>query len=47
VQAEEAVYIDDVAAYAEAAQRLGMSGIVFRSPEQLQSDLRKLGIQFD
>lgn len=47
VQAEEAVYIDDIAAYAEAAQRLGMSGIVFQSPEQLQSDLRKLGIQFD
>jgi len=47
VQAEEAVYIDDIAAYAEAAQRLGMSGIVFQSPEQLQSDLRKLGIQLD
>ena len=47
VRAEEAVYIDDVAAYAEAAQRLGMSGIVFQSPEQLQYDLRKLGIQFD
>ncbi|HTF27158.1 MAG TPA: HAD family phosphatase [Candidatus Limnocylindria bacterium] len=47
VRAEEAVYIDDVAAYAEAAQRLGMSGIVFQSPEQLQSDLRKLGIQLD
>jgi glucose-1-phosphatase len=47
VRAEEAIYIDDVAAYAEAAQRLGMSGIVFQSPEQLQSDLRKLGIQLD
>jgi HAD superfamily hydrolase (TIGR01509 family) len=47
VLAEEAVYIDDIAAYAEAAQRLGMSGIVFQSPEQLQSDLRKLGIQLD
>jgi HAD superfamily hydrolase (TIGR01509 family) len=47
VRAEEAVYIDDVAAFAEAAQRLGMSGIVFQSPEQLQSDLRKLGIQLD
>jgi glucose-1-phosphatase len=47
VRAEEAVYIDDVAAYAEAAQRLGMTGIVFQSPEQLQSDLRNLGIQFD
>ena len=47
VRAGEAVYIDDVAAYAEAAQRLGMSGIVFQSPSQLQSDLRKLGIQID
>jgi glucose-1-phosphatase len=47
VGAEEAVYIDDVAAYAEAAQRLGMTGIVFQSPEQLQTDLRNLGIQFD
>ena len=47
VRAEEAVYIDDIAAYAEAAQRLGMSGIVFQSPEQLQSDLRRLGIQLE
>lgn len=41
---EEAVYIDDVEAYVEAARRLGMSGIVFKSPDQLQSDLCKLGI---
>ena len=47
VRAEEAVYIDDIAAYADAAQRLGMTGIVFQSPEQLQSDLRNLGIRFD
>jgi HAD superfamily hydrolase (TIGR01509 family) len=47
VGAEEAIYIDDVAAYAEAARRLGMTGIVFQSPEQLQTDLRNLGIQFD
>jgi putative hydrolase of the HAD superfamily len=47
VKAAEAVYIDDVAAYAEAARRLGMTGIVFQSPEQLQTDLRNLGIQFD
>jgi len=44
VNAKEAVYIDDVPAYAEAAQRLGMTGIVFQSPEQLQSDLRTAGI---
>jgi HAD superfamily hydrolase (TIGR01509 family) len=47
VRAEEAVYIDDVAAYAEAAQKLGMTGIVFQSPEQLQTDLRVLGVRFD
>ena len=47
VRAEEAVYIDDIAAYAEAARRLGMTGIVFQSPEQLQSDFRNLGIRFD
>jgi HAD superfamily hydrolase (TIGR01509 family) len=47
VRAEEALYIDDVAAYSEAAQRLGMTGIVFQSPEQLESDLRNLGIRFD
>lgn len=45
VRAEEAVYIDDVAAYAEAAQRLGMTGIVFQSPEQLQADFRGIGIR--
>lgn len=44
VNAEEAVYIDDVPAYAEAAHRLGMTGIVFQSPEQLQSDLRTAGV---
>jgi len=43
VSAAEAVYIDDVAAYVQAAERLGMRGIVFQSPEQLQCDLRKLG----
>jgi glucose-1-phosphatase len=47
VEAKEAVYIDDVAAYAEAAQHLGMTGIVFQSPEQLQTDLRSLGIHID
>jgi glucose-1-phosphatase len=46
VNAEEAVYIDDVPAYAEAARRLGMTGIVFQSPEQLQSDLKNAGAEF-
>jgi len=43
VSAGEAVYIDDVAAYVQAAERLGMRGIIFQSHEQLQSDLRELG----
>jgi glucose-1-phosphatase len=47
VSAEEAVYIDDVAAYVEAAQHLGMAGIVFQTPQQLQVDLRGLGVHLD
>jgi glucose-1-phosphatase len=47
VGAEEAVYIDDIPAYAEVASRLGMTGIVFQSPEQLQTDSRSLGIRLD
>jgi HAD superfamily hydrolase (TIGR01509 family) len=44
VRSQEAIYIDDVGAYAEAAERLGMKGIIFKSPEQLQTELRQLGI---
>ena len=47
VRAEEAVYIDDIATYAEAAGHLGMTGIVFQSAERLQTDLRTIGIQLD
>ena len=44
VRATEANYIDDIPAYVEAAERQGMAGIVFQSPEQLQSDLADLGV---
>jgi glucose-1-phosphatase len=44
VRAEEAVYVDDIAAYVEAAQRLGMTGIQFESPQQLASAFRELGL---
>jgi len=47
VQAQDAVYIDDIAAYVEAAQRLGMQGIQFQSPTQLTSDLIALGVQLE
>ncbi len=44
VRAEAAIYIDDVGEYAQAAERLGTKSIVFQSAEQLQSDLRALGV---
>jgi glucose-1-phosphatase len=44
LRAEEAVYVDDVRAYAEAAEKLGMKGIVFQSPEQLGLELQGLGV---
>jgi putative hydrolase of the HAD superfamily len=44
VKASEAVYIDDIAGYAEAAQRLGMAGIHFQGAEQFPAQLRELGI---
>jgi len=47
VNAEEALYIDDIPAYVEAAQRLGMSGIPFQSPEQLTAELRTHGVILD
>jgi putative hydrolase of the HAD superfamily len=45
VQAEEAVYVDDIAAYVQAAERLGMAGIQFQSPGQLIVALQELGLQ--
>jgi FMN phosphatase YigB (HAD superfamily) len=45
VRAEEAVYIDDIAAYVTAAQQLGMAGIQFKSAEQLVASLQDLGLQ--
>ena len=47
VRAEEAIFIDDVPAYAEAAQRLGMTGLVFRSHQELQTSLRDLAVKVD
>ncbi len=44
-QAKEAVYIDDIPAYAEAAQRLGMVGIRYESPKQLEAALRERGVE--
>jgi glucose-1-phosphatase len=42
--AEEAIYVDDIPSYVEVARRLGMAGITFSSPGQLDSDFRALGV---
>jgi HAD superfamily hydrolase (TIGR01509 family) len=47
VTADSALYIDDIPAYVEAARQLGMTGIVFRSPEQLTADLENRGLMTD
>jgi putative hydrolase of the HAD superfamily len=43
-KASEAVYIDDIPAYVEAARSLGMSGIHYQSPESLKAELTALGV---
>ena len=45
VPASQAVYIDDIPAYVQAARVLGISGIHFQSKEQLLGDLQSLGIE--
>jgi glucose-1-phosphatase len=45
VAAKDALYVDDIPAYAEAARNLGLAAVVFKSPEQLSSDLQALGIR--
>ncbi len=47
VKAEEAVYIDDILAYVEAARRLGLTGVHFQSPQQLRTELSQAGIKVE
>jgi HAD superfamily hydrolase (TIGR01509 family) len=47
VRADEAVYIDDIPAYVEAARRLGLTGIHFQSPAQLCTELGQAGIKVE
>jgi 2-haloacid dehalogenase len=44
IAADEAVFIDDVAANAAAAAALGLHGIHFRSPALLRAELARLGL---
>jgi glucose-1-phosphatase len=43
-RAEQAVYIDDVEAYVDAAKSLGMFGIHYQSTDGLKRELRALGV---
>ncbi|MGB7437620.1 MAG: HAD family phosphatase [Candidatus Acidiferrum sp.] len=45
VTAGQAVYIDDIAAFVDAARALGYAAIQFRNPEQLRKDFSALGIE--
>jgi 2-haloacid dehalogenase len=42
--ARDAVFVDDLAANVEAANRLGFQGIHFRDPESLRADLAATGL---
>ena len=44
VQSEQALYIDDIPAYVDAARRLGLGGIHFQSQHQLMFELKSRGI---
>jgi FMN phosphatase YigB (HAD superfamily) len=44
VQAREALFIDDVAEYVQAARQLGMDVVRFESPFQLRQELIKRGL---
>jgi len=44
VPAAQAVYVDDIPAFADAASRLGITALVFQSKDQFLSDLRSLSI---
>jgi FMN phosphatase YigB (HAD superfamily) len=42
--AEECIFIDDNTANIDTANRLGFTGILFKSPQQLRVELEGLGI---
>jgi len=45
VRAKQAVYIDDIATFAEAASALGMNGIQYLGRQQLLADLQQLAVK--
>jgi glucose-1-phosphatase len=47
VQSNEAVYIDDILAYVEAARNLGMTGIQYQSSDGLENELAQAGVELE
>jgi putative hydrolase of the HAD superfamily len=45
-RAEECFYTDDIAEYAEAARRIGIDAVQFRSAEELERELEARGIEW-
>lgn len=45
--AENCVYIDDKLELLEPAKKLGMEAVQFIDPNQVESELRKLGVEFE
>jgi glucose-1-phosphatase len=44
---EECFYTDDIAAYIEAARRMGIDAVAFESREQLEGEMRRRGIVWE
>ena len=44
---QECFYTDDIAAYIEAARRMGIDAVVFESRMQLEWEMRRRGIQWE
>lgn len=45
LKAEECVFLDDTPVNVETAEKLGFAGIVFRTKEQAQEELRAMGVK--
>jgi len=43
---EECFFTDDIAEYAEGARRYGIDAVQFESPEQLETELKKRGVEW-
>jgi len=47
VEAYEAVLIDDIKEYINAAQDIGMNGILFENPQQVMRELGRFGVKIN